>query len=142
LEFIEIEHKQKWYAEMLVLRNEILRAPLGLILTENEIIDDANDVLLGVINKGKLIACIILKKLSSNSCKFRQMAVNTQFQGTGVGKKLMLFAEKKALVLSAKSIELNARETAFLFYEKQGYSICSDSFIEVGITHYKMKKVL
>jgi hypothetical protein len=37
---------------------------------------------------------------------------------------------------------MHARKTAVGFYEKQGYEILGDEFLEVSVPHYEMRKKL
>jgi predicted GNAT family N-acyltransferase len=55
---------------------------------------------------------------------------------------LVYFAEQYAVNNGFQLIELHARDTAMDFYLKQNYKIEGAVFLEVGIPHYKMKKVL
>lgn len=91
----------------------------------------------------KLVGILLLKPTGNNEIiKMRQVAVDVQHQGKGVGKELVKFSEQFALNKGFKKIELNARETAVPFYLSLGYSIEGRSFYEVGIPHKKMFKIL
>lgn len=69
--------------------------------------------------------------------------VLTMHHGRGTGTQLMRFAERTAAErLGAKEIRLDAQKTAEGFYRKLGYDAVSDYFIEAGIPHVKMRKVL
>jgi predicted GNAT family N-acyltransferase len=46
--------------------------------------------------------------------------------------------EKQGVIV----FSLHARQTAIGFYEKSGYVVTGGEFIEVGITHVKMQKIL
>lgn len=72
----------------------------------------------------------------------RQVAIKNEWQGNGVGKKLVLFAERFAYQHSFNKIELNARKTAVAFYLNLGYKTMGNEFAEVGIPHIKMYKNL
>jgi predicted GNAT family N-acyltransferase len=50
--------------------------------------------------------------------------------------------EKYAMSNEMKTIVLHARHYAIGFYQKLGYSICSEPFEEVGIEHRIMQKEL
>lgn len=49
--------------------------------------------------------------------------------------------KKKLKKQGYKSTILAAQEQAVPFYEKLGYHICSDSFIDANIKHYLMEKI-
>jgi len=64
------------------------------------------------------------------------LVVGKNHQNKGIGKILMLEAEKWALDIGAHTILLNSgnrdeRVAAFAFYEKLGYSIKSSGFVKI-----------
>ena len=139
-----IEYNSPEYEQMIDLRHKILRIPLGLTFTEDQLSVDKCDTLLGafVEKDNKLIACCILSKVDNEIIKLRQMAVLEVFQGKGVGKQLIEFAEKTALKQGFLKIIMNARKNVEGFYQKLGYNIIGDEIIEVTIPHYKMEKTI
>lgn len=139
-----IIYKSAEYDEMVALRHKILRKPLGLSFTEQDLMEDENDLLLALFmpRTNKMIACCVLTPVGGNAVKLRQMAVDDTNQRTGIGTAMLSFAEYVATKEGFIRIELNAREVAVGFYQKYDYQIISDSFIEVGILHYKMEKQL
>ena len=51
-------------------------------------------------------------------------------------------SEKDLINRGYRSLELNARDIAVGFYERLGYKIQGERFVEVSIDHYKMTKTL
>jgi len=135
-----IDHGSPEYREMVALRMEILRKPLGLSFNEEDLAKEKDDILLGAFEDDKLVACCILTKISPNTCKLRQMAVHQKMQRNGVGAALMNFAENVARDAGFTSMIMNARKSAQGFYEKLGYKADGKEFIEVTIPHYEMRK--
>ena len=74
--------------------------------------------------------------------RLRQMAVLNDLQGKGIGRALMNFAENIARDRGFRTICMHARSNAVGFYEKVGYRIVGDQFMEVTIPHYVMEKKL
>jgi predicted GNAT family N-acyltransferase len=128
--------------QSIVLRQEILRTPLGLKFTDEELETEHDQIHIGAILRGTVIGILLLKKMSDSVLKMRQVAVLPEFQNIGLGKKLVAFAEAWAVARDYTTIELHARENAVPFYNNLGYSVDGNSFEEVGITHYKMLKKL
>ncbi len=129
------------YRSMCDLRNRVLRKPLGLQLTENDIQKDEEDILIGYYKEDdKVIACCILSKIDETIVKLRQMAVDPAFQGKKIGEQMLQHAEALAREIGFQKITMNARKTADEFYKKYGYRVRSKEFIEVGIPHVKMEK--
>ena len=54
----------------------------------------------------------------------------------------MIFAENIARDLGYRKLCMHARKTARGFYEKLGYMVNGDEFMEVTIPHYTMEKAL
>lgn len=128
------------YRQALILRDNILRKPLGLNLFEEDLSREVDDLHIGVFIKENLIAVLTLTPLNKDAVKMRQVAVKECYQGQGIGTKTVAFAEKEAKKRGYQQIVLHARKTAVPFYEKMGYSIVSGEFTEIHIPHYKMEK--
>jgi predicted GNAT family N-acyltransferase len=137
-----IDHGSDEYRQMIDLRNQILRKPLGLSFTEEELAKEKKDILLGCFEDDKLEACCVLTQTDPKTVRLRQMAVSAGLQGKGIGRVLMTFAENIARDHGYRRLTMHARKTAVGFYEKSGYRICSDEFEEVTIPHYEMEKEL
>jgi predicted GNAT family N-acyltransferase len=137
-----IDHGSKDYREMVELRNNILRKPLGLGFTDEELAAEKDDILLGCYEDDKLEACCMLTKTGPKTVRLRQMAVSSGLQGKGIGRVLMSFAENIARDHGFKHLTMHARKSAVGFYEKHGYKVCSEEFEEVTIPHFVMEKEL
>lgn len=138
----QIDHGSKEYLQMVNLRNEILRKPLGLTLTEEELAKEKDDILIGAFDDDEMLACCMLSKADNSSLRLRQMAVQNNLQGKGIGASMMNFAELLSRDKGYKKVIMHARETAVGFYEKLGYKVVGDKFTEVTIPHYVMEKKL
>lgn len=137
-----IDHGTKEYLQMVHLRNEILRKPLGLILDDAELEKEKEDILMGAFEDDRLLGCCLLSRMDAGTIRLRQMAVPGNMQGKGIGRALMIFAENIARDLGYKKLCMHARTTAVGFYQKLGYAIKGDEFPEVTIPHYIMEKTL
>jgi len=127
---------------MVNLRLEILRKPLGLSFTPEDLEKEKEDVLMGAFEDDKMLGCCLLTRMDAQTMRLRQMAVPNSMQGKGIGRALMIFAENIARDLGYKKLCMHARKTALGFYEKLGYSASGEEFIEVTIPHYIMEKAL
>ena len=77
---------------------------------------------------------------SENKGKFERICVLSSYRGTGSGALLMNEIEKFAIKKGFKTLKLNAQVHALSFYEKLGYHITSDEFLDAGIPHKSMEK--
>jgi predicted GNAT family N-acyltransferase len=143
MRFIEIEFQSDRFAEEVELRNRLLRIPLGLSLSEEEIREEAQQFHFGLINDNdQLVACAIIVPIDEHHVKFRQMAVDQDHQGRGLGARLIAAIERELVSRGIRSVEMHARSAVLEFYKKQGYREIGSEFTEVGIPHRKMIKDL
>ncbi|MBP7184038.1 MAG: GNAT family N-acetyltransferase [Saprospiraceae bacterium] len=139
--FINIEFATPEYDEMVALRDLVLRQPLGLQFTVEQLSTEYNDELWGCYDENfALIGCLIITNLGDNCAKMRQFAVHPSYQRKGVGGYLIAQIEKHLKQKGYKLIVLNARDTAIDFYKKNKYESVGEPFVEVGISHLKMEK--
>lgn len=143
-----IEYGSRDYREMVRLRDVILRKPLGLHFTDTYLQQEINDILIGCFDgtpgeeTPAIIGCCILSPIDEEIVQLRQMAVQAAWQGTGAGKRIVSFAEEQARQSGFKIMMMHARKTAMPFYEKLGYKIIGEEFLEVSIPHFEMQKKL
>ena len=138
----QIDHGSKEYKQMVHLRNEILRKPLGLSFKKEELDREKDDILIGAFEEDKMLGCCLLTRVDNNNVRLRQMAVQNNLQGKGIGASMLNFAENIARDAGYKNMVMHARNTAIHFYEKLGYKITSDEFEEITIPHHMMEKKL
>jgi len=137
-----IDHGTREYQQMVQMRTDILRKPLGLTFSPEELEKEKTEILIGAFEEEKMLGCCMLVREDAKSCRLRQMAVLNNLQGKGIGRALMHFAENIARDMGYKKIIMHARKTATGFYEKLGYSVIGDEFLEVTIPHFVMEKKL
>ena len=137
-----IDHGSKEYQQMIDLRLLILRKPLGLTFTDAELEKEKNDILIGAFEDDTMLGCCMLTTIEANTVRLRQMAVKTGLQGKGIGRVLMQFAENLARDRGNTRLVMHARKSATGFYEKLGYTIAGDEFMEVTVPHFIMEKIL
>lgn len=137
-----IDHGTNEYNEMVELRYQILRKPLGLFFTLEELENEKYDTLIGCYDDDILEGCCLLTPVENNAVRLRQMAVANGLQGKGIGRALMSFSENIARDMGKSMLLMHARKTAIGFYEKLDYHINSAEFDEVTIPHYVMAKNL
>lgn len=138
----QIDHGSKEYKQMIDLRYEILRKPLNLTFQADELDKEKNDILIGAFEEEKMLGCCLLTIVEKDIVRLRQMAVQNNLQGKGIGASMMNFAENVARDAGYKILIMHARKSAIGFYEKFGYKVSGDEFIELSIPHYIMEKKL
>ena len=137
-----IDHGSHEYRQMVKLRDDMLRKPLGLGFTPEELEQEKHNMFIAAFEEEDILGCCMLVETDSTIVKLRQMAVLNNLQGKGIGRALMGFAENLARDRGYKIISMHARKNAIGFYEKMGYKVAGDEFIEVTLPHYVMEKQL
>ncbi len=137
-----IDHGSPEYKQMVQLRYNILRKPLGLEFNPEELNKEAGDLLIGCFDDDRIEGCCLLTQTGLKEVRLRQMAVISGLQGKGIGKALIQFAENIARDRGFSTICMHARKSAMGFYEKLGYETSGDEFTEVNLPHFKMEKKL
>lgn len=77
--------------------------------------------------------------LEDESIKIQRVAISKKYRGLGLGK--ILINEVEAYYSASKYV-LGAQEYAIPFYEKCGYVVCSDIYMDANIRHKNMEKTI
>lgn len=137
-----IDHGTLEYEQMIRLRDDILRKPLGLNFSQEELEKEKQNLHIAAYEDERMLGCCMLVEEEPETVRLRQMAVLNDLQGKGIGKALMQFAENLARDRGYKKITMHARKNAVGFYEKMGYKRIGKEFEEITIPHYVMEKEL
>lgn len=140
---VKIAENFEVLSRIIDLRYEVLRKPWGQSKEtatdrlENESIN------VFVEKNGKIVACGRLQDNGHGIGQIRYMAVHPEFQGKGLGKRIIKELERKAKKMELKELELQARENAVEFYQSCGYTIKERTFkLWDIIQHYLMTKTI
>tara|TARA_R110000850_G_scaffold30231_18_gene83407 strand:+ start:2743 stop:3189 length:447 start_codon:yes stop_codon:yes gene_type:complete len=135
-----IDHLHPFFPEWVALRQRVLRDPLGLHYSDEDLIAEQGDRhLVGFVGKtlsGGLV--VSSRELPSDTLRIRQVAVEDAAQGMGIGRDLMLEAITRAREDGIQQILLHSRAPVIPFYEKLGFVSEGETFYEVGIPHRRM----
>ncbi len=140
LQFSVFNTNHPHYVQSLALRERILRLPLGRILNQQDLADESTHTHFALFDEHQIIACLILRPISDQIVKLRQMAVAQPYQSQGMGRKLIANAEQWACSQHYQHIHTDARLTAQGFYASLGYQPQGEPFEHIGITHIAMAK--
>ena len=130
------------YRQALRLREAILREPLSLTITEEELADDATRQHFCAISYGVVIGTVSLKPLDETTLQLKQMAVAEDRRREQVGALLLAHAEEWGVSGGFLIMVLNARMGAEAFYARFGYLPEGDPFDENTVPHVRMTKQL
>ncbi|HEY1251899.1 MAG TPA: GNAT family N-acetyltransferase [Thermoanaerobaculia bacterium] len=139
--FREIAYGSAEYDRERRLREEVLRGPLGLSLTAEDMAGEERQLHFGLFDSTEiLLACVVAAPLSSTDARIRQMAVSPSRQGEGLGRRLMEEVEAELRARGFTRLALSARVSAVGFYEKLGYTAEGDEYVQHTIPHVWMTK--
>ena len=141
--FKEISFGTDEYRLECALRNDVLRKPLGLELTAEELTREEDQLHFGLFEgDDNLVACVVAVRLSPTDARIRQMAVSPIHQRKGLGKRLMNELEANLRSRGLTHLVLHARASAVGFYERLGYTVTGEEFIDVTVAHFRMVKAV
>ena len=91
----------------------------------------------------KAVGTARTRYIEDNKIKIERVAILKQFRDQGLGQRLMQFILKD--IRDNKTVHLvhiGSQKYAIPFYEKLGFIVCSDEYVEAGITHKDMQLIL
>ena len=145
MENIEIKtifHNSPEYKAEVALRSSILRQPLGLSFSADQLSAEVDSHHIGCYIDGTLVGCLVLKPIDVKQIQMRQVVVDEKVKGRGIGRMMVKYSEELARKLGFREMILHARETAVPFYERLGYARVGNRFTEVTIEHWVMVRAL
>ena len=137
-----VHHGSDPYWQGVELRKQILRLPLGLDFSEEDLESEQGQIHIVAKDHDAVIGTLLLTEVDGVTLKMRQVAVSATHHSQGVGKSLVQAAEKFGRDHGYAKITLHARVSVVGFYEKLGYVPVGAEFIEVSIPHQAMQKCL
>lgn len=142
MEMRKIEYGSPEYETTLDLRNEIFRKPQGLNLRDEDLSREALCEMYAGFLGERIIGTIFLAKIDEITARIKAVMILDEFQGSGLGRYIMNYAEDVARDYGYKNIKLLARLSAVAFYEKLGYERISDIIEYYQVPHISMVKTL
>ena len=138
----EIAFNSSDYKKAVTIREEILRIPLGLSFSKEELEREASDFHIAGYSGETMIGTLVLSSQNDETIRMRQVAVHSDYHKKGIGKQLVEFSENFAVKKGYKKMILHSREDVIPFYTKLGYSVFGDRFESVSLPHFCMERQL
>lgn len=130
------------YAEELELRFRALREPLGHTRADVAFPFERDSLHLVALDAGRVVGCVLFHPETAAGGRLFQMAVAARGQSRGLGRTLLLALEAELWKRGLVDVHLHARADVVGFYEKLGYRSYGEPYLEVGILHQDMRKLL
>lgn len=130
------------YKDALKIRHDVFVTEQGVSVTDE--IDELEDKTIHVVlyKEGEPIATARIYALDTEIYKVQRVAVQKKVRNQGFGALLMAEMEKKVVELGGHKITLGAQNTAIPFYERIAYTIEGAEFMDAGIPHHTMTKLI
>ena len=95
-----------------------------------------------LLDDGKPISTFRASEVDSETIKLQRICTLKDFRGKGYGKSSMEFAASYFSEQGYKRLYLHSQEDSVGFYEKCGFRVISDMFLEADIPHYEMELII
>lgn len=139
--------EEKWFNELTPIElYEILKSRAEIFIKEQQInyqdMDDIDYKALHCyfIQENRVVAYLRAFYIDEANKIVKVGRVLTLHHGKGLGRKILeesinAIRDK----MKAKTISMNAQKHAIGFYEKLGFTVTSEEFLEEGVIHVKME---
>jgi predicted GNAT family N-acyltransferase len=127
--------------EALELRRRVFVGQQGVTLEADRDGLDPEASHIVAIDGGRVIGTCRLV-FDDGLARLGRMAVEDEARGRGVGAALLAVAEAQARAAGATRIRLHAQLAARSLYERGGFEARGEEFMEEGIPHLTMEKLL
>ncbi|MEM9592196.1 MAG: GNAT family N-acetyltransferase [Pseudomonadota bacterium] len=130
------------YRDSLRLREKILRRPLGLTVSDEELADDTMRQHFCAVDCGSVVGTVSLRPLDETTLHLKQMAVTEPMRSARIGSRLVDHVEQWGAAAGFELMIAHARVGAEGFYLKHGYVQEGEAFFEQTIPHVLVRKLL
>lgn len=141
-ELREIDWGGAEYREFCRLRQQYLRAPLGLDLTDEDLDAERAHRHFGLFEDGTLIGGAVIVPKDTDTAQLRQMFVVPEHRSRGLGRLIVRHIEAVASESRVGRLFLEARIEAVDFYRRCGFQTVGEGFVHLTIPHIRMEKSL
>jgi predicted GNAT family N-acyltransferase len=123
------------------LRYRVFCAEQGVTLAADQDGLDGEALHIVAFEDGRLAGTCRLV-VDDRIARLGRMAVEPDLRGRGIGAALLDDAERESRSAGATRIHLHAQTAARTLYERGGFEIRGEEFLEEGIPHVTMEKTL
>ena len=118
------------------LRYQVLSEPAGHPKgTEKDDYEPISEHFMAVNETGEIVAVVKMYEKASGTGHVSHLAVSPDFQHQGIGQMWREYIEKRAREKGYKTLEVMARVTATLEYEKLGFHVAELPPLHLGSVH-------
>lgn len=158
--FVEVDERQIWYMkdceiisvgrdadlleECLNVRRAVFQVekgiPRDIDIDSHDCINDVCEHFL-IRYDNKSVGTVRCKlDVEEGEIRLQRFCVLSDYRKFGLGRKMLEFIEVYFKNKGFEWIRLDSKFAVHCFYEKSGYRVVSDVFMEAGVEHVKMEK--
>jgi predicted GNAT family N-acyltransferase len=123
------------------LRRRVFCEEQGVTLAADQDGLDPEALHIVAVDDGRIVGTCRLV-FSHGTAQLGRMAVEPSMRGRGLGSAVLAEAERAAGAAGAQRIRLHAQTTARSLYERGGFEVVGEEFIDEGTPHVPMEKAL
>jgi predicted GNAT family N-acyltransferase len=127
---------------LLKLRHDVFCVEQGVPPTEEVDGRDRESIHLVAVGPGGTVLGVCRLLLIGNTAQFSRLAVTPSARRMGIATALLREADAETRALGGRRLVLHAQTYAQRLYELAGYSPRGRVFVEAGIEHISMEKVI
>jgi predicted GNAT family N-acyltransferase len=127
--------------DALELRRRVYVDEQGVTLEADRDGLDPDAVHLVAIEDGRVVGTCRLV-FEGGLARLGRMAVEGEVRGRGLGTAILAAAEREARAAGATRIRLHSQTAARSLYERGGFEVRGEEFMEEGIPHVTMEKAI
>jgi predicted GNAT family N-acyltransferase len=142
MDAILIDPDHPLYGQELELRYQVLRRPLGHTRADVPFPFERESLHLVLCEEARVVGCVLFHPEDARGGRLFQMAIAPEQQGRGLGRALVERLEALLRERGLSEVHLHARAPVASFYERLGYAVYGEPFVEVGVAHVHMRRSL
>lgn len=132
-------------AECMKVRKQVFtiekNVPVEIEVDEYDVLDGVCDHFL-IKSDEATVGAMRCKHLDDDKIKLQRFCILKEYRGSEYGKKSIELIEDTYKNQGVRHIEVDSKYDVHEFYEKCGYTIVSEIFVEADVPHVKMIKKL
>ncbi|MFJ7890322.1 GNAT family N-acetyltransferase [Lysinibacillus xylanilyticus] len=139
---VKIVETAKEHEDAFAVRKQVFVKEQGVPLHLECDAEDASATHFIMYEDNDPVGAARLRSIEDDAAKIERVCILQDQRGKKLGALIMKEMEKHAILINKKKLKLNAQSYAIPFYEKLGYTVTSPEFMDAGIPHRAMEKMI
>ncbi|MFN8356925.1 MAG: GNAT family N-acetyltransferase [Spirosomataceae bacterium] len=136
----KVDLLSNYYNQSLILREKILRKPLGLVISQEQIENEKKTNYFHFIAKSNdRVVSALTMRINKNNIQTCQIATDNDFRRQGIGKNLLEYGEAYvSSLIEREEFIVFSRLDSLLFYEKCNYKYKDDKIYLINNLEHRL----